>query len=167
MEIVPPVRVTRFEQLEPGELFIYIDRNHTFYALRTLPPATGDKSTMVVLGPSFPEQESFLLPWQPVTVLSLGKDFAIVPSLDPSSWSMDGPSRDPVCLAIADGAAYICTNGGLPSQRYFACFVDVKTGAIVEGRLPGYAVFTGSWEIAMLSATHPPRAILKYPLPAR
>lgn len=167
MEIVPSVRVTRFEQLEPGELFIYMDGTHTFYALKTQPPATGDKSTMVVLGPSFPEdlKEAFLLPWQPATVLSLGKNFSILPSLDPASWSLQGPGRAPVCLAVAEGSTFICANGGASPQRYFACFVEVETGAIVEGRLQGHAVFTGAWEIAVQSPNHPPRSILRYPLP--
>ncbi len=166
MEIVPAVRTTRFEQLEPGDLFIYMDGRQTFYALKTQQPATGDRSTMVLLGPSFIQDvaESFLVPWQPETVLSFGKSFSILPSLDPAAWSPTGPSRTPVCLAIADENVYICTNGGHSPQHYFPCFVDAKTGASVEGRLPGSAAFTGSWEIAVLAAHHPPRSILKYPL---
>lgn len=134
MEIVPAARTARFEQLEAGDLFIYMDGRQTFYALKTQQPATGDRSTMVLLGPSFIQDvaESFLVPWQPVTVLSFGKSFSILPSLDPAAWSPTGPSR--------------------------------KTGAIVEGRLPGSAAFTHSWEIAVLAANHSPRSVLKYPL---
>jgi hypothetical protein len=167
MEIVPAARTTRFEQLEAGDLFMCIDGRQTFYALKTQQPATGDRSTMVLLGPSFIQDaaESFLVPWQPVTVLSLGKNFCILPSLDPASWSPTGPSRTPVCLAIAEENTYICTNGGHSPQHYFPCFVDVKTGAIVERRLLGAAAFTNSWEMAVLNTNHPPRSILKYPLP--
>jgi hypothetical protein len=167
MEIIPPMQTTRFEQLEVGNLFIYMDGRHTFYALKTQQPSSGDRSTMVLLGPSFVEGvvESFLLAWQPVTVLSLGKSFSILPSLDSDSWSLTGPSRTPICLAVADADTYICTNGGSSPQHYFPCFVNVKTGAIVEGRLPSSAAFTNSWEIAVLGANHPPRSILRYPLP--
>ncbi len=167
MEIVPPVRATRFEQLEAGDLFIYMDGRQTFYALKTQQPASGDRSTMVLLGPSFIQDvaESFLVPWQPVTVLSLGKSFSILPSLDPASWSPTGPSRTPVGLAVVEEDTYICTNGGLSPQNYFPCFVNVKTGAIVDGRLPSSVAFTNNWEIAALAANYPPRAILKYPQP--
>jgi hypothetical protein len=167
MEIVPSVKVARFEQLEPGELFIYLDGKQTFYALKTQQPASGDRSTMVLLGPSFIQdiKESFLVPWQPVTVLSFGKSFSILPSLDPTSWSTTGSTRQPVCLAVADESVYICTNGGSSPHHYFSCFVEVKTGAIVEGHLPGMAAFTTAWEIAVLGAKHPPCSILKYPLP--
>jgi hypothetical protein len=73
MDVVPPVRVSRFEQIEPGELFLYMDGRHTFYALKTAPPANGDRSKMVLLGPTFIQDvmESFLLEWQPENVLSL------------------------------------------------------------------------------------------------
>jgi hypothetical protein len=167
MEILPPVRTTRFEQLEVGDLFVYMDGRHKFYALKTQQPSSGERSTMVLLGPSFVEglTESFLLAWQPVTVLSLGKNFSILPSLDSASWSPTGPSRTPICLAVADEDTYICTNGGSSPQHYFSCFVNVKTGAIIEQRLPGSAAFTNTWEIAVLVANHPPLSILKYPLP--
>jgi hypothetical protein len=167
MEIIPSARTARFEQLEPGDLFIYMDGRQTFYALKTQQLASGDRSDMVLLGPSFIQDvaESFLVPWQPVTVLSLGKSFTVLPSLDPASWSPTGPSRTPVCLAVVGEDIYICTNGGPSPQRYFPCFVDLKTGAIIEQRLPGSAAFTNIWEIAVLGANHPPLSILKYPLP--
>jgi hypothetical protein len=167
MEIVPPVRVARFEQLEPGELFIYIDGTQKFYALKTQQPSSGDRSTMVLLGPSFIQdiKESILVPWQPVTVLSFGKSFSVLPSLDLASWSLAGSTRQSVCLAVADADVYICTNGGSSPHQYFPCFVEVKTGAIIEGHLPGTAAFTATWEIAVLGTKHPPRSILKYPLP--
>lgn len=165
METVPAVRTTRFEQLEAGDLFVYMDGRETFYALKTQRPATGDRSSMVLLGPTFIQNvaESFLVPWKPVTVLSFGKSFSILPSLDPAAWSPTGPSRTPICLAVAGENVYICTNGGHGPQHYFPCFVDVKTGEIVEGRLTGSTAFTNSWEIIVLAANHPPRSILKYP----
>jgi hypothetical protein len=167
MDIIPSVRTARFEQLEPGDLFVFIDRQQTFYALKTQQPASGDRSTMVLLGPSFIQDvsESFLVPWQPATVLSLGKSFSILPSMDPALWSPTGPSRTPVCLAVAGEDIYICTNGGFSPQHYFPCFVNLKTGAIVEQRLPNLAAFTNTWEIVVLGENHPPRSILRYPLP--
>jgi hypothetical protein len=164
MDIVPSIRVTRFEQLEPGDLFIYVDERQKFYALKTQKPSDHERSLMVLLGPTFIEgiKGSWLAPWQPSTVLSLGKNFAILPSLDPASWSLNGPSRDTVCLAIADENVYICTNGSERPERYIECFVDTRTGAILEGRPPRIAVFTGMWEIAVLGINHPPRTILKF-----
>jgi len=166
MDVIPYVRTARFEQLEPGDLFIFMDQQRSSYALKTQQPASGDRSSMVLLGPSFIQDvpESFLVPWQPTTVLSFGKAFSILPSLDAASWSSMGPSRTPVCLAVASENVYVCTNGGSSPQHYFPCFVDLKTGAILEQR-PHSAVFTNTWEIAMLGSNHPPLPALKYPLP--
>jgi hypothetical protein len=167
MEIIPSAVVTRFEQLEPGDLFLYMQGEHKFYALKTQQPPNGDRSTMVTLGPSLllNSSESFLLPWQAATVMSLGKNFSILLPTEVSAWSAMGPNRTPVCLAVAEETAFICTNGGAGPNQYFACFVDVKTGAIREARLQSAAIFTNSWQIAVLGANHPPRTILKFPLP--
>jgi hypothetical protein len=104
MVMVPAISVTRFEQLEPGDLFIFLDREPTSFALKTQAARSGDRSSMVLLGPSFFQdvEESYIVSWQPATVLSLGKDFSILPSLNPTSWSLNGSTRQPVCLAIAD-----------------------------------------------------------------
>jgi hypothetical protein len=165
MDLVPAVKAIPFEQLKPGELFICADARHSFYALRTSLPIEDGAHTLVLLGPTFPQDasESFLLPWRPTNVLSIGKKLSVLPSLDSAHW-LKGPSRAPVCLAIAEGEPYVCTNGGPSLQHFLPCFVSLATGAIVEGRLPGSAAFTSHWEIAALSATHPPRTILKYPL---
>jgi hypothetical protein len=170
MEIVPQIAVSRFEQLEAGDLFIFLDHRHTFYALKTKEPRNGDRSMMVLLGPSFGQdvEESLLVGWQPTTVLSLGKGFSILPSLDPASWWTAGSTRRPVCLAIANDQIYICANGGLSPREYFPCFVEVTTGAIFERRLPtSLAAYTCDWEIAVFGSNHPARSIIKYPLPER
>jgi hypothetical protein len=167
LDIVPPLRVDRFEQLEPGDLFMQWDGQRTSYALKTQPMLRGDRNAMVLLGPTFIQEvrESYIVPWQPLTVVSLGKDFSILPSLDPASWLFNGSTRAPICLAIAEDRVYVCTNGGPSPQHYMACFVEVKTGAIFERRLPGsLAAFTCDWEIVVSSPNHVPRSVIKYPL---
>jgi hypothetical protein len=166
MEIIPPARVTRFEQLEPGELFLYLEGRQRFYALKTERPKSGDQSQMVLLGPTFFGEiaESFLVAWQPATVVSFGKNCSILLSNGPESWVSTGSTRRPVCLAIAGEKTYICTNGGSSPHDYFPSYVDVKTGGIIEARLPDSAAFTNTWEIAVLGNNHPTRTILRYPL---
>jgi hypothetical protein len=167
MDIVPAVKAIPFEQLQPGELFICADSRHSFYALRTDQPIEEGSNTLVLLGPIFLQDfsESFLVPWRPRSVLSFGKELSVLPSLDSATWSVAGPSRTPVCLAVSAGDPYICTNGGPSPQHYLPCFVNIRTGAIVESRLPGPAAFTSCWEIAALSDRHAPLTVLKFPLP--
>lgn len=166
MDIIPPVKVARFEQLEPGDLFIFMDRVEKSYAIKTQQPRNGDRSQMVLLGPVFPQDvsESAIVGWQPVTTLSFGKNYSILLPTDSKSWSLSRLDQTSVCLAIADGEAYVCTNGAAYARDYFRCFVEVGTGKILERSPPGEIAYTTDWEIAVLSAKHPPRTILKYPL---
>jgi hypothetical protein len=96
--------------------------------------------------------------------LSLGKNFSILLSMEAAAWSTTDSSRTPVRLAVVDESAFICTNGSQWAQRYVSCFVEVRTGAVVEQRPPGLVAFVNTWEIAVLGANHPPRTVLKYPL---
>jgi hypothetical protein len=165
MDLVPAVRAIPFEALQPGELFICADKHQTFYALRTDQPITEGSNTLVPLGPIFPQEatESFLVPWRPTSVLSISQRVLILPSLDSTDWSLKGPSRTPVCLAVADEEPYICANGGPSPQHYLPCFVSLRTGTIIERRLPGPVAFTSHWEIAALSDGYPPRTVVKFP----
>jgi hypothetical protein len=166
MELVPPLRATRFEQLEPGELFILLSGSDRFYALKTAPAKNHDDCQMVVLGPTFlaGDNESFLLSWQPTAVLSYGKNFSIIPSRHPEHWLEDGNRRTPVCIAVAEDQVYICTNGGHSPGMYTPRFVNIATGEIAERRLPN-SVFTAHWRIEIVSAGRPPLILIEFPSP--
>jgi hypothetical protein len=168
MEIIPPLRMTPFSEVQPGDLFLFLDGRSQFYALKTLPPKSGSKVTMVMLGPSFlaDVNESFLLPFDPAEVLSFGKDFSILLPTQATDWVWSSRDRTPVWLGVAGSDLFICANSGESPQDYYPCFVNVRTGEIVKRSLPGVSVYTNKWEIAVLRANHPPRTILKYPLPA-
>jgi hypothetical protein len=169
MEVFPKLQVSRFEQLKPGDLFLSLEGTERYYAFKTAKRAQDDKNNMVLLGPHFVHgtAESFLVPWEPMTVLSLGTAFTILLSNDPKSWSSKGPDRTPVCLAIADGKTYICTNGAESPNRHFPCFVDTENGEIVEKHLPGISAYTGSWEITLSRPGNVTRTLIKYPLKSK
>lgn len=163
MELIPALRVTRFEQLDAGELFISFSGHERFYALKTLRERDADQAQMVVLGPQFIAggNESFLLNWQASTVLSYGKEFAVLPSPHPEHWLEDGNRRAPVCLAISDDQVYICTNGGHSPSMYTPRYVNMATGA-VERRLSS-AVFTTHWRIEIVSPDRQPLVLIQFP----
>src|SRR5665213_452969 len=104
MEVTPKMRVTRFEKLEPGDLFIYLTDEGSCFALKTATTKDGDPSDILVLGPNFPYEtkESMLLRWQPTTVVSFGKDYKIILPTKPSAWFLNGNIRAPVCLAVCE-----------------------------------------------------------------
>jgi hypothetical protein len=163
MDLIPAARVARFEQIEPGDLFLYKDERDAFYALKTKASRNGDRSEMATLGPFTGEvKESFLLPWPAMTVLSLGKSFSILLPTEADAWSTTVSNPAPVWLAVVEETAFICTTWA-QSGRRVPCFVKFETGEVVERQPPGLALFTNRWEIAVLGANHPPRRIVKYP----
>lgn len=165
MELIPPLRVTRFEQLSAGDLFILFSGSERFYALKTIYQKDADAAQMVVLGPTFlaGANESFLLNWQASTVLSYGKNFSVMPSADPEDWFENGDRRTPVCLAISDNQPYICTNGGHSPRMYSSRYVNIATGSIESGL--SNAVFTTNWRIEVAVPDRSPQVLIKFPSP--
>ena len=162
MEVTPKMKVARFEKLEPGDLFIYLTDKGSCFALKTQNTKDGDPSDILVLGPNYPYEakESMLLRWQPTTVVSFDKDYKIILPTKPSAWFLNGNIRSAVCLAVCDEDVFVCTNGGTSPSHFFQCFVELKTGKIIENHLPGITAYTNHWEIALPGAEL--QTILKY-----
>ncbi len=166
MEIIPPVRVTRFQQLEIGELFVFTHDNGACLALKMQPQPNQDRNSLVLLGPNFPSGfgESFILDWQPATVISYGKNFSVLLPTDPTDWIMSGNRRIPVCIAVCGQSVWVCTNGGMSPENFFQCYVELSTGKLAQNGLPDYAAYTNKWEIVLPGAQTSSRPLLKYPL---
>jgi hypothetical protein len=165
VDVIPELEATRFEQLAAGDLFLYINGDRNFYALKTAPLKSLDGNGLVTLGPAFADgfNESSIMPWQAATTLKIGKSYSILLSSNADAWRARGPCRQPVCLAIAGKRTFVCTNGGSSPDHYFPCFVDAETGEVHEGRLPGISAFTSEWEIVLSPATGAPWSVIKFP----
>jgi hypothetical protein len=138
MEINPTVKVARFEQLEPGDLFIFVNDRAPCYAIKSQKdPKTGDPEGLVILGPQFPydAEESFLMPWRAASALCFGKNYTVLLPTQPSAWKESGSTRGAVHLAVSEEQLFICTNAGLSPQDFHQAYVEMKTGRIVPERL--------------------------------
>ena len=162
MQVIPAARAVRFEQLEPGELFLFVEGS--VYALKTLPRQQGDRAQMLLLGPTVKGGAGAqLYEWQAATVLTLGRNFAILLPTEACVWAPRPGHPAQVWLALAEDRIFIYANLG-PSPQYFvAGFVDIRTGQIVE-HFQDSALFTNTWEIAVVDTHHPPRTVVKFPL---
>lgn len=164
MQVSPTVSVARFEQLQPADLFVLLGHSGPCYALKTAQPANGDRSEMVLLGPTFPHaiEESVVVPWDAATVVSYGQNYTLLLPTEPSAWFEEGNTRTPACLTISGSDVFICTNGAGRIGHFFQCFVNLRTGEIVENRLPGVCAFTRSWGIVAEGAGREPCSMLRY-----
>jgi hypothetical protein len=163
MEVFPSARVCRFEQVQPGDLFVYLGQQNS-YAIKTEKPINGDRSKVVMLGPKFPYEadEALILPWQAATVISYGRDFFVSLPTDPGAWFESGSTREPVCLALHEGKAFVCANGGPSPRHFFQCYVELGSGKVIEDRFSG-AAYTNRWEIIVPHSKLPFHTLLKFP----
>ena len=168
MIIFPAVRSERFNQLKVGELFIHADghdERERFYALKVQALEKGDDDMMIPLGPKLPAplKECFLLQWQASTVLSLGTDFQVVLPSEPSTWTTNGPNRDPICLAVSNDQVYACANSANNPSMFAPVYANMETGELCK-RLPGTAIFTNGWAIQVGDAKGLSKILVQYPL---
>jgi hypothetical protein len=166
MDFLPKVKIDRYEQLEPGELFSARNHDISFFALKCAKGKDADRNEMVVLGPNFPysTHESFLLPWNGLTTISYGADFTVVLPTSADAWTESADERKPVCLAICKDELYICTNGAESPYRHYACYVHIGTGHILSQRLPAYALYTHDWDIRIPGPNNRLASLIKFPL---
>jgi len=158
MNILPNIRVARFDSLSPGDLFLVIDSSISSFAFKTT------ENSSVILGPKYPYNlvGPTIIPSQLSVVMSYGHDISIIISNDPNSWSSD-PAQE-TCLAVSENRAYICVNGIPSPSEYFRCFVDLKTGEIFESLPQGPVAYCKSWEFAFLDANKVLHKLLKFPI---
>ena len=166
MDVFPKVRGERFHQLKLGELFIYAaNAGERFYAMKVQALESGDDAMMIPLGPQLPTplDGCYLLQWQVTTVLSLGTDFQVVLPSEPSAWSVNSPSRDPICLAVSGDQLYVCANSSNHPSMFAPVYVNMKTGELSK-KLPGSAVYTNSWAIDIGDGKGRLQRLIQYPL---
>lgn len=170
MLIDPKVTVTRFAQLQPGDLFIYPSANDGFVALKVKAP-DGDMM-FVPMGPRFPDGLAYprLLDEPRGIVISFGKGYTLHLPTRPESWRSEEPSPETHCIVVADDGLHVRANFIPPSEGYKPCYIALQTGTIVtavSGRMQPYVAPRGHMSFALeweLVTQEPePRRILAYP----
>ena len=141
---IPQTFEGKFNELEPGTLFIGAESDATFFGIKT----ADDYFTTLVLGPVYPFKKTrpFVLPYEPSTVFSLGKDFALR-WLSSAVWSQSCSDHTRVWLSLAGGKKIVRADGSNSPGGYHACFVDLDSGRVFERSIGVPALNTDTWEI--------------------
>ncbi|HWE76109.1 MAG TPA: hypothetical protein VG328_23310 [Stellaceae bacterium] len=163
MEILPQCRAAQFAQVEPGSLCFMLHPEGQCADFIVHDPTAGDKLHLP-LGPAFPQDMRWptLVGWGEMKLLSFGKEFDVLLPNSEAGWSFVEPSRETICLLLADDKLYLRANF-LPHPNDFrACFVDLETGNVFcaggqYARPPGTAVFAIDW--AFVTCEERPRTI--------
>jgi hypothetical protein len=172
MKIVPSVTVARFEQLSPGDLFIYPHGEGSWVAMKVEDPTRDGDKLMLVIGPTFPAGLSWpsLVQAPTATVISFGKEYILRLPSEASGWMAGSPAPDKCCIGVTEKGAYARASFRPAQSGFQACYVDMATGMIEArgtGRSlsfalpPGILTFAVAWEL--LTSEKEPRVILACP----
>lgn len=170
MLIPAGLAVTRFAQLQQGDLFIVPDEDGGFVALKAADP-DGDM-LMVPIGPRFPDGLPYpcLIGEPATTVISLGKQCALRLPTRPEGWRLVPPQPETHCIAVTEEGAFVRASFVSPEHGYKPCYIALDTGTTVtsgSGRMQPYIAprgrmaFAVEWELVTQEAK--PRRILSYP----
>ena len=148
MEIVPQMVAARFEQVEPGGLFIFPFKHGASFALKVTPPERDARPLILPMGPSFPtdEHQPRLLAWQPETTVSLGKRFVFRLDTDPSAWTGRMPPLNYFCCALVESEIFLRANAN-PFDGYLICWARLSDGALSWKEPPGIVAYSTKWEV--------------------
>jgi len=172
MQIDPAMKIARFAQLEPGDLFIYPYGEGSCVGMKIVDPTRDGDVVLFLLGPEFPRGMAApgLLPPPTATVISFGKEYVLRLPCHARAWSAVAPAFDIHCVGMTDQKAFIRANYDAGQQAFQPCYIDLEAGRVhatmsgAFGRpspLQGSPAFALEWELA--TTLPKPRAILTYP----
>jgi hypothetical protein len=149
MKIVPELTATRFEQLNPGDLFIFLENGRSCVALATQNPEEVGGKLILLLGPQLPEEMNgpHLIGWGGVTVVSFGSEYELRLPTTPNLWSDVEPPAGHFCVLLADDVPFFRANCSPIASQYRTCYVRVQDGAVSFRRPPGIHAFALSYEV--------------------
>ncbi len=164
MKILPELTVTRFEQLTPGDLFIFLIREEQYVALAAEDKNEKGRNLILLLGPKFPEDVSgpHLFPWTAATVISFGKEYELQLPIFPHHWSSQPPDPQQHCILLAGNTAYVRANFSPYPRRFQPCYVRMNDGLVEYGSPPGIGAFALEWEIVTPATIRDGRTVLKF-----
>jgi hypothetical protein len=167
VEIIRNPNVTRFGQLQPGELFFFAHQTGLCVALAVSDPANDGDKLAVPLGPIFPAAISCptLMELSGTTVISFAKNYLFRLPASADGWLVAEPPPERTCFLVTDDGIYLRANFAPRGSDFRPCYIDITSGVICADqsrrqytRPRGIPAFAVRWEI--LTDEKEPRLIM-------
>jgi hypothetical protein len=173
IEVSPKLMADRFDQFQPGDLFLFqLRSDEPGVALVAEAPSRNGEKMSLVFGPRLPGSDvagprltNALGP--DVAGASFGKEFSIKLPVDAAGWTRKEPAHNCPTLLVMGAKIYFRA-----TWEYDLYFIDASNGLVEsqagipldQSRVPrGPYLFAVAWEIV---TTEPePRCILRAPFP--
>ncbi len=159
----PALKVTRFGQLKPGDLFVWMRSPGHFVGLKIDGPAPSDKPRALLLsGPEVPLSVPFVCGLHDEKVLLLPENCILQLSTDGADWHADVPDTREACILLAGDKAYIRANCSGIRDWFEPCWVALADGALQPGRPEELGAITTKWRIVLPSESREARVIVAF-----
>jgi hypothetical protein len=149
MEVKPNLKVVRFDQVAPGDLFIVHDGTGPHVAIAVKEKST-DTMLMLILSPASAVAVSVhILTGLPshTLVVFFSKDYTIRLPCDARVWFNAEPQSQN-CLVLSQDKLYIRAVSG-PAGRATPCYIDINDGVLLMGGSGVFARPTGDCAYAV------------------
>jgi hypothetical protein len=154
LKIEPKLQLCKFEELSPGDLFIYFHDNGSCVALKAEDPTQNGEKLVIPFGPAFPRSVNgpCLLEGPQTNVISFGKDFILRFSSYAEGWSASEPTENTVCILKTRDRFFLRANFSPRIAEFLPCYIDMSTGLInadTEGLQDRFTRPRGIWAVAV------------------
>lgn len=163
MYLVPKLTVSRFNELQSGELFMFADDERRCLALKGKLADDGDEFALL-LGPGLEKQDQLrVIQPQPKTVVAIGNAYLLRLPVDPLCWSTTLPSGDVACMAVAGETAYFRGNVAAPGPHFISTWIEVSTGILRYQPPSETAAYVLKWDIVITTSVLNGESIVPLP----
>jgi hypothetical protein len=134
MKVESMLKIDRFAQLAPGDLFIFIHKNESCVALKVVDPTNDGDKFILPLGPTFPAAtyRPTLMGPKDMTVVSFGKDYTLKLPTQATGWLANEPGPNQHCFVVNERGVYVRANFAPSSEPIRWCYVDIGSGSILS-----------------------------------
>jgi hypothetical protein len=132
LKIEPNLQLRRFEQLSPGDLFIYFHDNGSCVALKAEDPTQNGEKLVALFGPIFPSflNGPCLIQDAQANVISFGRDFILRLPSYAEGWSASEPTENVPCILKTKERFFLRANFSPRIAEFAPCYIDMSTGLI-------------------------------------
>jgi hypothetical protein len=149
MMFAPKIQVQRFNQLDPGDLFIFDFDGILVVALKAVDQMQDGDEVIVPLSLELPPEHGVaqFLSSQSCSVISFGKEYSV--SLSPlnTGWMFQPPSPSTPALALKGNELFVRANSSGQAGKFSACLVKLDDGSVHYSWPDSKVAYSINWKI--------------------
>jgi hypothetical protein len=165
LEILPQLKIDRFDQLAFGDLFLGEIAGAKTSAIKAVDRSNRSADpVIVILGPAMPKDTlpGTILPRAGLTAISFGQTYRIKLPTHADGWQVrQAPPREVLALGLVDGVPHVRANFDPYPGQFNPCHLRLTDGELIYDSQMAIMAYAIDWEIVVQHGNSPERSILK------